>query len=499
MPKTTQITSFITKIDLLGQKHTFTFKTLTGKFQTRIGGCITVLLSLVIAAVFPLILLQYTDKSSPIVTTSEESRPSHTIHNLYENQLITPLFFNLGGLNFLKEIDQFVTVKGFSVEMELNNQTGGYDQVSVQEVEYKRCVDLNDSLVNNSVQLFAKAASHLNDHLFCPDFGRGLTESSQIFTREKSTKIRRFFVKVFPCSHRDPSQCAPAELMAHFTVSWGINNLVLNSSRVEKPIENFLRLDITHLDFSQKQFIDLITTDYQLVDHNSGLMSSKKELNFVALSRKSVDSISRDPSISRCNEKDLVLNNDERCPEYFSFQYDQGPDQVVVSRQYKRLVEIIAEFGGLLKLLTVATFLYSVYNLKVRRLFFKKEILSPSKENQKEAADLSSSLNNLNKKIDPRSRIVGGDEPDTGVELLKERISATDFVKKMNLVEVLTESMIIQESDKILIPLALSRAKLLFQEKLTKGSEGIQKNIRAKNQATKSTSGVDQTQEPAQG
>ena len=485
----------LTSIDLLGDRFSFKFPTTSGRFQTSIGGCLTITIALLLLIAFPVIFSQYLDTSSPIVTTSSVRVPSHTTHNLYQAQLLSPLLFRKTNGVAISDVESYFTIKGYSSELRFNNQSLKYDYISVREVEYSLCHDLKDPRFEEIVNLIATTAITERKKFWCPNF-KGDFSMAEVSKDNTEVSFKRFEVKIYPCSLEDKSRCRTPELLPlSGGLMWSVPSRPLTSSNYKNPLRLLPILDTSDLDLSSTKYSYYVGNNNKLVDNRNELSGDVLKQEFVSLDKSGEDIISRNSSIIHCQKE--VIRFDGGCPEYFSLEYEGGDEEVIIRREYKRLGEMLGELGGLLKLLTGLMFLYTCYNLKVRTSYFTKSIREKNKKcgqtrrnehflnqgagrSQFSARDQGSQPNVDLPGGQSPTRILDPPEPfsdsnhtrndqlsnprTTAHELFRSRVSSKRFVKGMNLVDVLEDLMLVP-SDKILIPLALTKYKQISLKK----------------------------------
>ena len=99
---------YMKKLDFMGAKFSFGFKTMTGAFQTRIGGVITLVLGALSLGFFAYTMIEYTNTESPIVNTSTELNDENQSFNLYQEDLYLMLSFS-NVFGFIQNFQRFVT------------------------------------------------------------------------------------------------------------------------------------------------------------------------------------------------------------------------------------------------------------------------------------------------------------------------------------------------------------------------------------------------------
>ena len=476
----------LSSIDLLGDQFSFKFSTPSGKFQTSIGGCLTLAIALLILITSPVIFSQYLDTNSPIVTTSSVIGQKNSTHNLYKAQMLPPLIFSENGMVDITELDRYFTIKGYSTELRFNNHTLKYDYISVREFGYSICQHQNDLLFEELVNITATTAIDSRGKFWCPDF-KGDFSLAEVSKENTETSFKRFVVKLYPCSLEDKSRCKTLDLIAQSGgFVWSFISRPITPENYTNPIRLLPLLEIYEIDLFTTQHKYFTSKNNRLVDNRNELSGAVMKKEFVTLSKSGEDTMSRDSSIIHCQRNDIKFGGS--CPEFYSFEISGGEEETIIRRDYKRLGEMLGELGGLLKVLTGLVLLYTFYNLKIRAKYFTQSIQeqknkitqkksnrdyvkhqirrgqsSPSGRASQTPKDLSPAgiVNdpegffgppNQNKTNHP------GSSRTPAYELFKSRIGSEKFVKGINLVDVL-EDLMTQNSDRILIPIALTRMK----------------------------------------
>ena len=476
----------LSSIDLLGVTFSLKFPTASGNFQTKLGGCLTIITILFLLIAFPAIFSQYLDTSSPIVTTSSTIAPRNTAHNLYRAQMIPPLLFR--GIRrgvFVTDVETYFTIKAYSTELQFNNQTLKYDYISVREIEYTLCRNLKDPLFKELINITVGVDVDAKTKFWCPDFKGDLT-LADVSKENKETKFKKFIFKVFPCSLEDKSKCRTRELIARSGgFVWRFISRPLASDDYKNPLRMLALFDVYRIDPSTVQHKYLTSKNNKLVDNRNELTGKVLKKEFVTLTKSGEDSMTRDSSVLHCEKKDVKMDGD--CPEFYTFEINGGEEEVTILRDYKKLGEMFGELGGLLKLLTGLTVLYTFYNLKTRTNYLTRTILEQkTRRTQLGSAYQGSDFHDVEKGFS--SPGILRDDPDSSSkrnqslrspsvnsstivnQLLKSRVSSENFVQGMNFLDILEDIMTHAPSERILIPLALTkfRQNKIFEPLLRK-------------------------------
>ena len=266
---------------------------------------------------------------------------------------------------------------------------------------------------------------------------------------------------------------------------WSFVSQPIKPEDYKDPLRILALRETYEFDTSATHHKYLASVNNKLIDNRNELFGDVLRKEFVSLRKSGEDTMSRDASVIHCKRQDIHLVAD--CPEFYSFEISGGEEEVIIRREYKRLAEMLGELGGLLKLLTGLMLLYTFYNLKNRAKYFTRSVLDQkSKSSQKSPLrqDLEKNKSVVRDQAPQHhqdllkdfssvgSLAVQGDsnnpqithnsqtgKPRTVVNnLYRSRMSSENVVKGMNLLDVLQDLMT-QDSERILIPLALTKIK----------------------------------------
>ena len=209
----------IQSLDFLGEKFSLNFSTTTGYFQTRVGGIITIILGIVSICTFIVVMSQYFDKTSPVVTNSTEFGSKITEFNLYQGQLYPVI-----GMFFLnKYISQnharYLTIRAKVVTSIFDSKQHKYDYKLHKAFDYIPCNQIQDQTIIDYVKQLNNNEGFI-DMLLCPDFKGEANEFSMVDNYVDYT-FRWVMVEVYPCSLEDKTQCASAAEMKHMALHYG--------------------------------------------------------------------------------------------------------------------------------------------------------------------------------------------------------------------------------------------------------------------------------------
>ena len=161
-------------LDMLGQNFSLGFPTTTGKYQTSLGGYLTVFMGLFSLSAFAVIFSQLFDTQSPVVTSSLEFGHKIMEHNLFHEGLFTPISLADGG-RFLTPLHRkYVTLK-LQITIFENNEGSGGPRLRLHKLlDFIPCTELTDPVVVAKAKEVLPTPDYFKFSL-CPDFKNDLT------------------------------------------------------------------------------------------------------------------------------------------------------------------------------------------------------------------------------------------------------------------------------------------------------------------------------------
>ena len=242
-----------------------------------------------------------------------------------------------------------------------NSTRKKYDLIKINEFDYVSCSNITDRKILDVGDL-THSNKDIQNMSICPDF-QGHENEFRVADDLETNIYRRAELAFYPCSLEDQIQCASPQEFLHFTTYFGKMNKLVTPSNFEKPMTY------------SPTIIDIILNPYfskfmKLAVHSNKIIDSKYELvapqikaeyaNYEVIER---DFNPRNKSQLRCSKQQIGLWKWGGCSEYLSIVFEVKREVFVMRRTYKRITDVFAKFGGIMKLLTeVVFFLYSWYN-----------------------------------------------------------------------------------------------------------------------------------------
>ena len=463
----------IQNLDFLGSKFKIGYSTLTGKFQTKLGGYLTILMGLLSTSMFFIVMSQFFSKDAPVVTTSIESGSRENSFNLYEGNLWSPLGFAVGPKVIpANQISRYLTLKAlvYKSEFKVTPDYKGYQMTPLVSFDFKPCDEIDDPHIQAYIDSFVELPG-FRKLMSCPDF-RGLHKKF-VASVEYITLINTCsYVKIYPCSLPDPSQCASLAEISNLNIEYGYPSKLLKPADYENPVESLPVRILVRIDPRTTKATRELIRRNKVYDDTMSLVPPKLREEYTTLVHRSIDFGMRDPSQLHCSKEDVDKGIFGGCKEYFSFRYSPDSEVVITTRSYKKLTTMLGEFGGILKIITTAAFfVYGVYSMRKVKTVLGGIIFGAEEGKEKLLRELidgkkssSQSLTKVEKIREKGVRAVSTTETQAEdfqklmERFVKRRSNVDNLMKKLNFLELI-ENVVLEEDEKTLIPLVLLEAE----------------------------------------
>ena len=493
----------IQSVDFLGSKFKIGYSTVTGKFQTKLGGYLTILMGLLSTSMFFVVMSQYFSKAAPVVMTSSESGSRENSFNLYEGNLYLPILLTLGPIGIpAAQVRRYATIKAF-VEMlhfKPQSNTHAFNITPFMSFDYKPCSEIEDPHMKAYVDSFVSLPG-FRDAIWCPDF-RGLHKEF-VSSVSYITYISRWAsVKIYPCSLPDPSQCAPISELNIMKAEYGYPSKLLKPSDYKNPVDNAPIRRAIHVDPRSIKMIKELVVLNRVFDDTMSLVPPQLKEEYTTLQQESIDTRVRDHTQLHCSKVEIDKGYLGKCLEYIFFEYYPSEEVLVTTRSYKSLTAMLGEFGGVLKIITTAAFfVYGVYSMKKVKSVLGGIIFENNEGSEKQLRELVDRKDEGLKKTTQVNKIHDNRGMKATPNQLKfqklverfvsRRSNVDNLMQKLNLLELI-EKALFKKHEKALLPLVLLNAeKTELEEQMKRGEaqsdhlEGVQ--IKGKERNPKNT------------
>ena len=472
----------IENLDTLGDNFKIGYSTHSGKFQTKVGGYLTIFMSLLSIGVFFVVMSQFFRNDSPVVMNSSEFGSQVKSFDLYQESLYPIFGFGIGLMGFsADEFSRFVTIKATvdSVVFKSNNSTKTtYDWKPHKSFDFKPCGEIDDPHMRSYVKKIVDQEG-FEWLVMCPDF-KGEEKEFVLYENHVNKTFKYVNIRVYPCSLPDPSQCASASEVGRIRSDYGYPFKLLEPSNKKNPMRSAPITKATLIDLkSIKVLRQLVTLHKVLDDTVTSLLPPTLNIEYSTMNEESIDFKSRDPTQLHCSKQEVdkgILGN---CLEYFKFEYIANKEVLITRRRYKMLTTMLGEFGGLLKLMTSAVFFfYGLYSMRKVKNLLGDIIFGTNQRSQERLKSLVESKSDSirdnidSKQLIPKSmigrkfnKLRNRDAKMDQIvsSLINRRSSVDNLMQKLNLLDLI-EQALFTESEKTLLPLVLLKAEKLKLE-----------------------------------
>ena len=475
----------IKSLDFLGQKFSLAFATNTGKFQTTLGGYITLLMGAITLATFFVVMSQYFDKSSPVVTTSTELDDPKLSHNLYRERFFAPLAIVVGPKYIVENKERYVTIKARVDNAHYNIKTQDISFSLFKEWDFVPCDQLSDPFMKKYIKDIMPLDG-FDKILLCPDF-KGEEEDFTHLDDYIEFKHKWASIVVYPCSLPDQSQCAPAAEINQAQLTFTHVKKLLRTESFNDPVNDFvLRRDIS-FDTGLSKLVKFDVRSNKVIDDAYRFSPPSVKSEYATHIPSSIDYKIRDAKQLHCSKTQINMGVVGGCQAYITFSFAGSGELIVHRRNYKKLTTMLGEFGGMLKVITTSIFVvYSFYSAWKLKYYMKRLVFGMDEDSARAAAKLIDKVALQNQKsatptgtrieiaknqptAAPKNKVVKASE--VVKECVLSQSSVENLMGKLNSLELI-ERVLFNGIDRKLIPLVLLKSKQKeIEEKRQKDSE----------------------------
>ena len=457
----------VRSLDLLGEKFCLTYNTLNGNFQTTFGGYLTILLGLTSALVSLVVFSQLFNTRAPVVTTSLEFGSKFAKYNLVEEDLIFPLSFSYKG-QILSNISKYFTLQVGTSTFRQNKTTGQIERGSSHVFDFIPCDQIKNEKLKTHIKKLSSGESSMSKS-FCPDL-RGLEDEYYVQYDEVNIDHRSIKLFIYPCSLPDPSECVSKDVINKIQITHPYLEKFFVSSDKKNPLRELQKQNYARTSFINTKYLEFEMVQNRLVDDTSEFSSPKITKEFTSSEVVLSDSTPRGEHL-HCLASDIRGPRSFLCEPYIRFRFAASGKSLIMSRNYKGIITVMGEFGGVIKILTgLVFFLYSFYSARKMRSYFSSSIFKLNEKQlnkleeilMRDEEDFNLGEKKSQKNEDPKPTEKKEKERKKAEmkkmmeECVESKFNAADMMYKMSLLEVL-EDALFEEHDKTLLPLVMMK------------------------------------------
>ena len=306
-------------LDFNGTDFNLEFESKNGKFQTKLGGYLTLILSFITILAFILSASQLFSDNSPVVNINPEHNQDEIVTKLYDDDLTMPLMFKKGNklISSPEELSKYFTVKLFAANVSLI-PLKGWKVHWIHEFAVVPCnlIGEKNKRIKQLVDELFQNSETLKKYLFCPDLG----DKQKFFRLSTGLNVQGRIVsraRFYPCGLSDASNCATASELDDIEVSFYSNKKVLEASNFEEPVKYTRKKHKLKVDRSISKTLKYYFDLNIIVDDSTQIRAGKTKARFITVNQEGLNRRSRDPSIIHCTPEVLAVGLYTRCKWIF--------------------------------------------------------------------------------------------------------------------------------------------------------------------------------------
>ena len=360
-------------------KSLLAFDILAGDVQLTVGGGhhiptrVGTFLSFACVTVFTLLsclsIASYFDTSKPKTATETSTLPVKPVVNVKKNYHYPIIFFLENEAQYLNwaEAEKYFHVSFYHLYFKLKED--GSEEGVRTDLKFVPCAELiaRGKLDTFKVDSEGFVKSYYEKFGFCvDDEGKDLILGGA----ERSIGYESLGLYFSPCSLQDGS-CKGAEelkkigfLIANPAASVSIGNYNQPVKYITEQ-QDFERLVS---EFYQTRVVDLVSN--QILEDRGLLFQTKMTHAFTTIHVAETKIAPRDKNQITCSDPSQI-----DCIPYFALNFLLTNTQIVITREYKGVVELIGEIGGAVKaVVAVFSVIYNLYYNSIKSKEFMKLI-----------------------------------------------------------------------------------------------------------------------------
>ena len=462
---------YLSSLDLLGGSFDFSLPTITKKYQTKLGSLLTIFVMVCSVLLFILLFSQFMDTSNPVVTQSTNSSPEPMTLNFFKDMMVNPI-----GFAYLRQyrpsvlLQKFITVKGFIVEKTFIRQTNRFEFTSIQEFGYKPCAQYEN---DESYRSFRKdeRSPGVESLLLCPDLEK-TPELAEVLSNPSGMNSKTLYIKIYPCSLPDKTQCEQNFKPNFASIDLGMAKWVLKPRNYTDPLRFKPLYPRFSLDSHGRTTHSYEIRKHQIIDSLNEFKGDKVRKEYLSATATGVDEVSRDGSQFYCQASDISFLS-KTCDEYLTIHSVGLSEVFVVRRNYKKITELLGEFGGILKIASVLFIFYLVYNAKDKELMLAEKVFGYKKQKVSKVGIMGRTKAAKRYLEHPKNELKGLEGlrmKDVSLKSVRDSLNVTNFMKKMNFVDCL-ELIFLDKAQEPLLTLVDLKNKSKILQKIQQEEE----------------------------
>ena len=337
----------IKNLDIMGEEYQLRYTKRGGKYQTKLGGCVSIIVTILALVLLVFVSTQLFDTTSPVVTTSRELSSSSQSFNIVGQDLFSGFALSFKEFLETKFVD-LITMKMQLMRKSFDPRTNTTKTEPIKTIRYVSCSQASDQSI---IDLLKKLVNDLNlNQYLCPVFNE-VDNNVTLRSDPQNFSSTYLSLKIYPCSLPDPSQCSPIKPGENMRlIIPQITNLV-SPSNYEDPVAFRWKVTNVLIDSVRARLNTHLLQVNRIVDDRSSWNKPKTKVEYGVFRPFITDSWERNMTQVYCT---TAMIDSGECDEYLEITYEMDNEVVITNRRYKKMPAVLGEFGGMLKLLTTA-------------------------------------------------------------------------------------------------------------------------------------------------
>ena len=378
------------KLDVFGRKFKLNLQKKQPSYKTVIGGCSTVIGSIITLLTSASFIQKLLDYSSPVVSVNiikQEKPPKLDLNKLDSGQTFI-VFDGTDWVDF-NNSKKFLTMRSFMESSNITDNTNNQQVSNITKIETPRCEEATQEatrrLYNVGVEKTATTVNYravFGASAMCPDYKPDVW---WIQGSKYKSPFRRSLIKVYPCSLPDPSQCATPEMLMNSLLITVLLTTTATYSNKNKPLNPKVDSDVTfQFGIGTNMKVTYYLQKNTIWDTYLGSWGFEHKFTFVDVDRVTTTTGTRLTQALHCTEAQIDA---DLCEPYMILEYQSSGNEVQIKRYYNKFMGTVSEIGGFWDLIFIVLgFLSGLWNTWRYKKWLNNQIY-PLKEQRDKLVD----------------------------------------------------------------------------------------------------------------
>ena len=435
------------KMDILGSQVGLNVAG-SSSVKTIFGALLSIIFIALLASGSVILIIPYFDSSNPFVVMTTKEASEYPAIDLYEDQIIPPIFLfdiNTQAIS-QKDFLRYVTPVAYQIIQKFNIVDGVFktDTTRIQ-IDIVPCSQVDADLDKKIYGIWnqEKELKEFKNYIGMCLYPKN-KEQFLVTGKPRSDIYSTLSIRFLPCSL--PSGCVSLEELARIGLNLPqLKKNIISSQKIDPVTVTPILENILPINPQQKTNFKANLRQNFIIDTAGFFSNPSIRANFADFSEYKSSYAYRDISKITCSKTEVESNI---CVPYTVFEYSSSGSSLTVERSYVGLFETIANIGGLKEILfMVMMLIYSLYNAKVERCYLFNMIFNPKELNLIGLVSSSEKNTGKTEQKDKLEKLKKLSEKN-----IESCLDIVNIVREINKIRVLTDIFLPEEYQSI-IPL----------------------------------------------